>query len=115
MKKMFATFSYALNGLKIFWKEERNGRIHLISAFLVILLGIFTDLNAIEWIIVLSASGLVITAELFNTTIEAIMDFISPEKHVKIKKIKDLAAAGVLITAITAFVLGLVLFVPKLL
>ena len=60
------------------------------------------------------AIGLVITSEIINSAIENISDFISPEKHDLIKKIKDLSAAGVLISAITAFVIGLIIFIPKL-
>jgi len=69
----------------------------------------------LEWIAVVVAFGFVIAMEIVNSAIENIADFVSPEKHEMIKKIKDLAAAAVLIAAITAFIIGLIIFVPKIL
>ena len=54
------------------------------------------------------------TAEIFNTAIEKTMDFISREKHPQIKLVKDLAAAAVLITAVSAIIVGAIIFIPKL-
>src|SRR6187551_2462016 len=96
------SFSYALNGLKILLKEEHNTRIHLVAAMVVVIVGFVLEISTTEWIALVFAIAFVITTEILNSSIENIADFISPEKHEKIKKIKDLAAAGVLIGAITA-------------
>ncbi len=108
------SFYYAFNGLKILLKEEHNSRIHFVAAVLAIILGIVFDLNLYEWIALIFSIGFVITTEIINTSIENIADFISPDKNEKIKKIKDLSAAAVLISALTALSIGLIVFIPKL-
>lgn len=81
---------------------------------MIILAAIQFDLNALEWVAITFSIGLVITVEIINTVIENIADFISPDKNEKIKKIKDLSAAAVLISAITAVTIGLIVFIPKI-
>ena len=109
------SFGYALNGLKILFKEEPNARIHLLAAIAVVIAGYFFEISTIEWIAIVFAIGFVLTMEAINSAIEGLSDFVSPEKHEMIKKIKDLSAAGVLISALTALVIGLIVFVPKIL
>jgi len=109
------SFSYALNGLKILLKEEHNTRIHLVAAMVVVIVGFVLEVSTTEWIALVFAIAFVITTEILNSSIENIADFISPEKHEAIKKVKDLAAAGVLISAITALIVGMIIFLPKIL
>jgi diacylglycerol kinase len=109
------SFGYAFNGLRILLKEEHNARIHLVAGVLVVIAGIALKISTVEWIVLIFAIGFVIMTEIINSSIENIADFISPEKHEKIKKIKDLAAAGVLISAVTALIIGLIIFLPKIL
>ncbi|HOY48765.1 MAG TPA: diacylglycerol kinase family protein [Chryseolinea sp.] len=108
------SFVYAFNGLKILIREEHNSRIHFVIAIVVTIAGFILEISVEEWIAIVIAIGFVIAAEIFNSSIENIADFISPEKHEKIKKIKDLAAAGVLISALTALTIGLIIFLPKI-
>ena len=108
------SFTYAFNGLKILLKEEHNARLHLLAAIIVMIVGVVLEVSTMEWIALVFAIGLVITTEILNSSIENIADFISPAKHEKIKKIKDLAAAGVLISAVTALIVGLIIFLPKI-
>ena len=115
LSKRIKSFGFAFNGLKILIKEEHNSRIHFFAAFCVVIFGFLFKISMIEWIAVIFAMGFVITLELINSSIENISDFISPERHDSIKKIKDLAAAGVLISAITALIIGLIIFLPKIL
>jgi len=96
-------------------KEEHNFRIHLIAALCVLIAGFVFHLSELEWIAIVFAIGFVMAFEIINTSVETIADFISPEKHEKIKIIKDLAAAGVLISAISALIIGLIIFLPKIL
>ncbi|MCK9451150.1 MAG: diacylglycerol kinase family protein [Bacteroidales bacterium] len=96
-------------------KEEHNSRIHLLAAICVLIAAFIFNISAFEWIALVFAIGLVMTLELINSAIENMADFISPNKHDKIKKVKDLAAAAVLISAVTALVVGLIIFIPKIL
>lgn len=109
------SFKYAFNGLGILIKEEHNSWIHLFAAICVIIAGLIFDVSKFEWISIVFAIGFVISLEIINSAIENIADFVSPERHSKIKKIKDLSAAGVLVSAITALIVGLIVFIPKFL
>ncbi len=113
--KRLRSFGFAFNGLKILFREEHNARIHLLAAVVVIIAGFCFHISILEWMVVVLAIGLVITMEIINSAIENMADFVSPERHEKIKKIKDLAAAGVLVSAITALIIGMIIFVPKIL
>lgn len=109
------SFSYAFNGLKILIKEEHNARIHMFATIVVVMAGFVFKISVNEWFAVLFAIGFVMTVEIINTAIENMADIVSPEKDKRIKKIKDLSAAAVLISALTALVIGLIIFIPKLL
>ena len=111
--KRIKSFTFALNGLKVLFQEEHNARVHLFATIIVTSTGIFFNLSSLEWVALIFAIGFVITVEIINTTVENISDFISPEKNNSIKKIKDLAAGAVLISALTALTIGLVIFIPK--
>ncbi len=108
------SFKYAFNGLKILFQEEHNSRIHLFSTIVVIIFGFILKISFNEWFALIFACGFVFVTEILNSSIENIADFVSPEKNEKIKKIKDLAAAAVLISAITALIIGLLIFSPKI-
>ncbi len=97
----------------LLFKSQPNAWIHLFAAFGVIVAGFILKLSISEWIFVTFAIGFVISAELFNTAIEALVDKVSPEQNPISGKVKDLAAGAVLVAAITAAVIGLVIFVPK--
>ncbi len=109
------SFPYAFNGLWILWKEEHNARIHFVAAICAVVAGVVLHISVCEWLAIVFAIGFVITLEIINSAIENIADFVSPERNEVIKKVKDLAAAGVLFSAFTALVIGLVIFVPKIL
>lgn len=108
------SFSYAFDGLKKLWSEEHNFRIHAFATILVIIAGVIFKISTVEWIAVILSIGLVFTTEIINTSIEDLSDFISPGLDGRIKKIKDISAAGVLIAAITAFIVGVIIFIPKI-
>ena len=112
--KRLKSFKYAFDGLRILIKEEHNSRVHIFIAICVIGAGIYFEISSIEWMALIFSIGFVITVEIINSAIENICDFISPEKHELIKKVKDLAAAAVLITTIVAVAIGLIIFIPKL-
>ncbi|MBB3696679.1 diacylglycerol kinase [Flammeovirga yaeyamensis] len=114
ISKRLKSFTYAFNGLKILIKEEHNARIHVLATVCVVILGILLKITILEWIAVIFAIGLVISSEIFNSAIENIADYLTKEKREEIKRIKDLAAAGVLICAIAALIIGLLIFIPKI-
>jgi undecaprenol kinase/diacylglycerol kinase (ATP) len=114
IKKRLKSFSYAFSGLKTAVKEEHNARIHLVAAVAVVAFAFFFELNSYEWIAIIFAIGFVFAMELINSAIENTADFISLKKHDTIRKIKDLSAAAVLISALTALAVGLIIFLPKI-
>ena len=109
------SFKYAGNGLRILIIEEHNARIHVIAAIGVIAAGIIFKISMSEWIAVVFSIAVVFVTEIINSSIENLADFVSPAKHEKIKKIKDLSAAGVLLGAIAATIVGLIVFIPRIL
>ncbi|WP_164216174.1 diacylglycerol kinase family protein [Virgibacillus sp. YIM 98842] len=113
-KKKSIGFSYAWNGLREAAKLERNFRIHLLFAVLVIISGFLFKLAPSEWAIIIFVIGFVLVTELINTVIEKVIDYIKPDIHPTAKLIKDYAAGAVLAAAITAVLIGLIIFVPKL-
>ncbi|NLY08652.1 MAG: diacylglycerol kinase family protein [Tissierellia bacterium] len=106
---LIKAFQYALEGVATAFKEERNLRIHSAVALIVIVAGLIAKLDPVVMAILCIVIGLVITAELFNSVIERIMDFIQIEPDPRIKAIKDISAAAVLIVAVTAAVVGIIL------
>ena len=113
-KKLINSFKYAIEGFISSFKTERNMKIHVLAMILVIALGFYLKLNLTEWCIVTIIIALVLTAELFNTAIETIVDMVSPEKNPKAKLAKDISAAAVLSLAIGAVITGAIIFIPKL-
>jgi len=95
------------------WVEEHNFRIHLITALGACCLAYFLKLQPIEWVLILFAIALVLTAEIGNTAIENVCNFISPTIDPRIKKIKDISAAWVLLCALLALIIAGVIFIPK--
>lgn len=115
LRKRIDSFRYAFRGIAYMFGTQKNAWIHGIIAILVILSGIILSLNSFEWVLITFAIGFVFAAEAFNTAIETWVDKISPGSDEKAGRTKDMAAAAVLIAAITAAVIGLIIFVPKLL
>ena len=115
IKTRLKSFKYAFNGLKILWKEEHNARIHFLFVIGVVIAGFTFKISSTEWMLLVFAMGFVIVTEISNSSIENLADFIELKQNPHIKKIKDLAAAAVLISALGAVFIGLMIFVPKVL
>ena len=115
MKKIRDSFKYAIEGIWTSFKTERNMKIHIFIMILVIIAGIILKINKSEWIICIILFAIVIGSELFNTSIETIVDMVMPEKNEKAKIAKDVSAGAVLVVAIGAAIIGLVIFVPRIL
>lgn len=114
LKKRLASFRYAFQGLRRLFASEANAWIHLFAAVCVIIAGFLLSLAVWEWIVIVLVIGAVFVAEAFNSSLEALCDKVCVDYNDSIKNSKDLAAAAVLLTAITAIVVGLIIFVPKI-
>ena len=108
-------FADAFNGIFCSVKSQKNMKIHIAAAIIVIGFGFFFEVSPTEWSLLILTIGLVIAAEIFNTAIEWLCDFIEPNHDKKIGLIKDAAAGAVLVLSIAAFAVGLLIFLPKIL
>ena len=108
------SFKFALTGFRKLIKNEHNARVHLALTLIVILLGILFNINSKEWALIVLAIGIVFIAELLNTAIEKLADFVEPKWNEAISDIKDYSAAAVLTAAIVAITLGAIVFLPRL-
>ena len=105
---------YAIAGLKVIWISELNFRIHIIISLLVLCAGFIFKLNPIEWVGIILCLGMVLCAEIFNTVIEHLCNLASKEIMPEIKVIKDISAFGVLFLAIISSIVGIIIFLPKI-
>ena len=113
-KKLINSFKYAIEGFISSFKTERNMKIHILAMIVVIALGFFFRLDKVEWCFIIIAIASVISAELFNTAIETVVDMVSPERNPKAKLVKDIAAGAVFIVAIGSAIIGFIIFGPKI-
>lgn len=114
-KARLTCFRDAARGLKVHLATQANARIHAGATVLAVALGLPLGLTPSEWLAVVVAIGLVWVAETFNTALETLVDFVSPEIREEAGRVKDIAAGAVLLAAITAAVIGAIIYVPKLL
>lgn len=114
LKNRIRSFYYAFRGIGSLLAHEHNAWIHSFAAVLVVVCGFWLHISSAEWIAVLFAIGFVFAMESVNTAIESLCNFVSPERRELIGRVKDLAAAGVLFAAITAAIVGGIVFFPKL-
>jgi len=109
------SFVVAFNGISVTLRTEHNFIIHIFLAIFAIALGFCLQISSLEWVAIVIVISMVLAAELINTSIEIIVDMVSPERNKQAGIIKDIAAGAVLITAIGALITGLIIFGPKLL
>jgi len=114
MNKFIRGFGYAFKGIWYAAKTQLNFRVHLMCAVIAVLLGYALQISTAEWLWISLCIGMVLLTELINTAIELLVDLVSPEYNEKAGRVKDMCAAAVLVTAITALVIGLAIFVPKI-
>ena len=113
--KFFRSFQFAARGIVDLFRFENNAKIHLLAAAVAIGAGSWLGLSVMEWAMIATQMGLVMATEAFNTALEKMADRVTTERDPLIKAAKDLASGAVLIVALTALVVGLLIFVPKLL
>jgi len=112
---LVSSFGYAFAGLGYCLRTQRNFRIHLSIAFLGTIAGLLFGLSLLEWAIFGVMVVTVLAAEMVNTMVEALVDLVTSEYHPLAKVAKDVAAGVVLLTAIGSVVVGMLIFLPKLL
>lgn len=110
-----SSFGYAYSGFKTALRKEPNFQIHVVIGTIALITGVLLGLDKMEWLILLFTISFVLILEFWNTAIEAIVDLVSPEVHPKAKIAKDVSAAAVLLGAFVSIVVGIVLFLPKIL
>ena len=114
IKKRIKSFSYAFAGLKVLFREEHNSWIHAVAAALAVAMGFLFRISPMEWIAVVIVIGMVFAAEIINSSIERTADFVKAERDDRKRDIKDLGASAVLVCAIAAAVVGIIIFIPKI-
>lgn len=113
-EKTLKSFKYGFDGIASAVRSERNMKIHIMIMILVIIAGFLLKITMGEWIACIILFGMVIAGELMNTAIELVVDIIMPYQHEKARRVKDIAAGSVLVSAIAAAVVGFIIFVPKI-
>jgi len=106
--------TYAVKGFYLLITTEHSIMVQLTVSVLMCVLGFYLKISSVEWLLQILAIGLVLTAESLNTAIEAICDYIQPNFDKKIGFIKDIAAGAVTFAALTAVVIGAIIYLPKL-
>ena len=114
LKKRIKSFAYAFAGLRVLFREEPNSWIHATAAILAIVAGFAFRISYLEWVAVLIVIGMVFSAEILNSSLERTADFVKAERDDRKRDIKDLGAAAVLVCAITAALVGTIIFLPKI-
>ena len=114
VKKILESFNNAITGIIDTVRTERNMKIHLIAAVGILIVSFFFDISKFEFLILAVTITMVIAAELINTAIEAAIDMTTNYYHPLAKVAKNAAAGAVLVTAISAVLVGYVIFWDKL-
>ena len=114
-RRFLKSLGFAVQGIRTFYATQYNAKIHLVFSLAVTAVGLFLNLTTTEWCLVVLAMGMVWTAEACNTAIEFLTDLVTSEYHPLAKKVKDVAAGAVLLATTAAIIIGLLVFLPRLL
>ena len=111
--RLIKSFRNAINGFLIACREQRNMKIHWAAGVFVSAVGFYFDFNYQDWCFVVLAIGLVMGLEVMNSSVEELVNFVSPEKRKEAGRIKDMAAGAVLVAAIAAAILAVIILISK--
>lgn len=109
-----SSFKFGFEGIAAAAAKERNIQIHLAISVMVILSGFVFSINKYEWLAVILSIGGMISMEMMNTAIERTVDLYTKEFHPLAKQAKDIAAGAVLVFAIASVLIGLIIFLPRI-
>jgi diacylglycerol kinase len=112
--KFINSFFYAIAGIKSCFVSEANFRIHIVTAFVAIVVSLVLGISATEWIAIGVCIAFVITMEMINTAVEKLCDLVNKEVHPTIKQVKDVAAGAVFVAAVFSLIIGCAIFLPKI-
>ena len=107
-------FGHAFRGWRYVLNTQHNAWIHTVVAIIVLILGVWLNLSARDWAVLVLTIAMVFTAEFINTAIEAVVDLASPVHHPLAKVGKDVGAGAVLVAALAAILIGLLILGPPL-
>lgn len=113
-RSLGTSFSHAWHGWRAVFRDERNIRIHSVSAVAAIILAFPLNFSATELAIIFLMSGAVIATELMNAALERYSDIVKPRVSGYVEQVKDIAAASVLVLSVTAVAVGTLLYIPKI-
>ncbi|NLW44356.1 MAG: diacylglycerol kinase family protein [Syntrophomonadaceae bacterium] len=113
-RSFWASLHDAASGVVYAFASQRNMKIHLIAAILVVAVGLFLGLNRVEWSVIILTITVVWAAEIVNTSLEEVVDLLSPQYSLAAGRAKNLSAGAVLVTALGAAAVGVMIFGPRL-
>ncbi|MEF2690065.1 MAG: diacylglycerol kinase family protein [Bacilli bacterium] len=113
-KKLINSFKYAFSGIVTAFKSEKNMKIHFTMMMLVIIFGILLKISLNEWLVCIMLFCMVIGSEMINTAVENVVNLAMPTKNEVAKNAKDISAGAVLVFAIGSAIIGLIIFIPKI-
>ncbi len=114
MKRFFISLKNALRGILYVFVSQKNFKIHAVFAIAAVILAAILKFTYIEWAVLVLIIGVVMSCEALNTAIERTVDLVSPDYDERAKQAKDSAAAAVLIAAVSSVIIGILLFVIKI-
>lgn len=115
VKGRLKSLRFAFRGMLILIRSEHSVMVQLGIGILVSVIGFLVGLSATEWILQTLCIGLILAAEGMNTAVEKLCDFVNPGPDPKIGRVKDIAAGGVGFAAVMAIIVGLIIYIPKVL
>jgi diacylglycerol kinase (ATP) len=113
-RKRIGGLKYAFRGIRLLFRYEHNAWIHSIFGICIVVAGFLFDISTTEWVAVMIVCGCVFAVEALNTAIERLADVVSPGYSDAIRSVKDISAGGVLCVAIMAVIVGIIIFLPKI-
>lgn len=114
ISRLFKSFGYAIKGLLKTFREEQNLKIQIFAGLAVFISGFYFSISMIEWCVLIPAVCFVLTAEIANSAVERITDVLKPRINYYVKEIKDIMAAAVLLSSISALIICLIIFLPRI-
>lgn len=114
LRRHTISFKHAWDGIVHTFKTQPNFQVHTVAAIVAISAGFILDINSAEWAVVIFVIGLVLVAEMVNTSVEAVVDLLTDKYHLKAKIAKDVAAGMVLVSATIAVITGILVYLPRI-
>ncbi|ALM57185.1 diacylglycerol kinase family protein [Staphylococcus equorum] len=105
-------FKYAFQGMLVLLNKDSKFLMHLLLGLATVICGVVFGISQLEWLFIIIAIGIVLAFEAINTAVEYVVDLVTGDYHILAKKAKDIAAFSVVLASITAFAIGLVVFLP---